>query len=225
MAHIRASAATSSTIAASPVDANQSPTNSCENNAPSISLVYTGEVPPSLTPYSDVQNTLRGARLGVKQRCYYPPSIVKELTLNQTGPFKVSAVGLSSAAGTPDGQPLGDKLLYPNLPSNLSGLAAKPLITAACCTPCANPYDADNMPPHLLANASTITMPLYHITLDDVSTPAIFIEINVYAVEALYFLSCGRHNGMSYSTLHGNANWIFKRPETTCLLGNRFKPP
>ena len=43
------------------------------------------------------------------------------------------AVGPSPAVDTPDGRPLGDKLLYLDLPSNLSGLAAKPRVTVARC--------------------------------------------------------------------------------------------
>ena len=55
--------------------------------------------------------------------------VLKEkLSLNWTGPFKVIAVGPSSAADTPDGRPLGDKLQYLDLPSNLSGPATKPRV-------------------------------------------------------------------------------------------------
>ena len=76
--------------------------------------------------------------------------VLKEkLSLNWTGPFKIIAVGPSSAANPPDGRPLGDKLLYLDLPSNLSGPAAKPRVTVARCKPCANPYDADDIPRHL----------------------------------------------------------------------------
>ena len=72
-----------------------------------------------------------------------PNKVHKEqLSLNWTGPFKILAVGPSSAADTPDGHPLGDKLLYLDLPSNLSGPAVKPRVTVARCKPCANPYDA-----------------------------------------------------------------------------------
>ena len=66
----------------------------------------------------------------------------EKLSLNWTGPFKIIAVGPAPAADTPDGRPLGDKLLYLDLPSNLSGPAAKPRVTVARCKPCANPYDA-----------------------------------------------------------------------------------
>ena len=56
--------------------------------------------------------------------------VLKEkLSLNWTGPFTMTAVGPSSAADTPDGRPLGDKLPYLDLPSNISGPAAKPRVT------------------------------------------------------------------------------------------------
>ena len=55
----------------------------------------------------------------------------KKLSLNWTGPFKIVAVGPSPAANQPDRRPLGDNLLYLDLPSNLSDPAAKPRVTVA----------------------------------------------------------------------------------------------
>ena len=85
---------------------------------------------------------------------------------------------------TPDGRPLGDKLLYLDLPSNLSGPAAKPRVTVARCKPCANPYDADDIPRHLpdgltqyVLHAFATKSPPYHVTTDDVSTPPILIDV------------------------------------------------
>ena len=84
--------------------------------------------------------------------------VLKEkLSLNWTGPFKIVAVGPSLAANQPDGCPLGDKLLYLDLPSNLSDPAAKPRVTLARCKPCADPYDADASP-----NTFYIPSPLSH---------------------------------------------------------------
>lgn len=73
------------------------------------------------------------------------------LSLNWTGSFEMLAVGPFWAANTPDSHPLGDKLSYLDLPSNLSGPAAKPRITVVRCKLCANPYDADDMPRNLPA--------------------------------------------------------------------------
>ena len=108
----------------------------------------------------------------------------EQFSLNWTGPFKIIAVGPSSAADTPYGRPLGDKLLYLDLPSNLSGPAAKPRVTVAHCKPCANPYDADDIPRHALAGLTQYVLhafatksPPYHVTMDDVSTPPILIDV------------------------------------------------
>ena len=108
----------------------------------------------------------------------------KKFSLNWTGPFKIIAVGPSSAADTPDGRALGDKVLYLDLPSNLSGPAAKPRVTVARCKPCANPYGPDDIPRHLPAGRTqyvlhafaTKSLP-YHVTTDDVSTPLILIDV------------------------------------------------
>ena len=94
----------------------------------------------SLTVFDRSYGIRQGLRKGADNK------VLKEkLSLNWTGPFKIIAFGPSSAADTPDGRPLGDKLLYFDLPSNLSGPAAKPRVTVARCKPCANPYDADNL--------------------------------------------------------------------------------
>ena len=121
----------------------------------------------------------RGLRKGADNK------VLKEkLSPNWTGPFKIIAVGLFSAADTPDGHPLGDKLLYLDLPSNLSGPAAKPRVTVARCKPCANPYDTDDIRRHLPAgftqyvlHAFATKSPPYHVTTDDVSTPPILIDV------------------------------------------------
>ena len=64
------------------------------------------------------------------------------------------------------------------------GPAAKPRVTVARCKPCANPYDADDIPRHLptgltqyVLHAFTTKSPPYHITTDDVSTPPILIDV------------------------------------------------
>ena len=108
----------------------------------------------------------------------------EKLSLNWTGPFKIVAVGPSAAATQPDGRPLGDKLLYLDLPSDLSGPAAKPRVTMARCKPYANPYDADDMPRHLPAGLTQYVLhafvtrsPPYHVTTDDIATTPIFIDV------------------------------------------------
>ena len=48
-----------------------------------------------------------------------------KLTLNWTGPYEVLAVGPCSSTETPDDSPLGDNLLYLDLPSDLPGSDAR----------------------------------------------------------------------------------------------------
>lgn len=102
----------------------------------------------------------------------------EKISLNWSGPLKIFADGLCSAAETPDSHPLEDKLLYLDLPTNMSGPAAKPRITVARYKPCANPYDADDVPRHLpvgltqyVLHAFATKSPPHHVTTDDVSTP------------------------------------------------------
>ena len=130
-----------------------------------------------------IYNTTATIRQGLRKAA--DNKVLKEkLSLNWAGPFKILAVGPASAANTPDGRPLGDKLLYLDLPSNLSGPAAKPRVTVARCKPCDNPYDADDIPRYLPAgltqyvlHAFATKLPPYHVTTDDVSTPPILIDV------------------------------------------------
>ena len=125
-----------------------------------------------------VYNTASTIRQGLRKGA--DNEVLKEkFSLNWTGPFKIIAVGPSSAADTPDGRPLRNKLLYLDLPSNISGSAAKPRVTVARCKPCANPYDADDIPRHLPAGLTqyvlhvfTTKSPPYHVT-----TPLILIDV------------------------------------------------
>ena len=71
--------------------------------------------------------------------------------LNWTGPYKVLAVGPCSSAETPDGSPLGDNLLYFDLPSDLPGSDARRRVAIERCRPCANPLDRSDMPKYLPA--------------------------------------------------------------------------
>ena len=129
--------------------------------------------------YSTAATIRQGLRKGADSK------VLKEkLSLNWTGPFKIIAVGPAPADDIPDGRPLGDKLLYLDLPSNLSGPAAKPRVTVARCKPCTNPYDADDTPRHLPAGLTQYVLhtlatksPPYHVTTDDVSTPPILIDV------------------------------------------------
>ena len=107
----------------------------------------------------------------------------EKLSLNWTGPFKIVTVGPSPAAAQLDERPLEGKLLYLDLPSNLSG-PAKPRVTVARCKPCANPYDADVMPRHPPADltqcglhAFATKSPPYHATTYGIATHPILIDV------------------------------------------------
>ena len=64
-----------------------------------------------------------------------------KLSLNWTDPCKVLAVGPCTPADTPDGSPLGDKLLYRDLPLDIPGADARRHASVQRCKPCANPHD------------------------------------------------------------------------------------
>ena len=83
---------------------------------------------------------------------------------------------------TPDGSPLGDNLLYLDLPSDLPGSAV--YLAIKRCKPCANPHDSSDMPKYLPAGLTQYDLnnvckksPPYHITQDDVSAPLQRLEV------------------------------------------------
>ena len=69
-----------------------------------------------------------------------------KLALNWAGPYKVLVLGLCSAAETQNGSPLGNNLLYLDLPSDLTGSDARRRVAIERCKPCANPHDSGYMP-------------------------------------------------------------------------------
>ena len=98
-----------------------------------------------------------------------------KLALNRTGPYKVLAVGPSCSADTPDGSPLGDNVLFLDLPSDLPGSDARRRVAIERCKPCANPHDSSNMPQYVSSGLTQYVLnnysekfPPYHVTQDDV---------------------------------------------------------
>ena len=94
--------------------------------------------------------------------------------------------------------------LYLDLPSNLYGPAAKPRVTVARCKPSSNPYDADDMPRHLPAGLTQYVLhafatksPPYHVTMDDIATPPILID-----VAKITGLHCLRGRGGAIAVLY-----------------------
>ena len=111
-------------------------------------------------------------------------ALKEKLSLNWTGLSKILAVGPSPAHSQPDGRPLGDKLLYLDLPSNMSGSVAKPCVTVVRYKPCANLCDAGDIPLYLPAGLTQYALhafatksPPYHVTTDDVATPPISLDV------------------------------------------------
>ncbi|CAB1102661.1 unnamed protein product [Ectocarpus sp. CCAP 1310/34] len=100
-----------------------------------------------------VYNTAAKIRQGV-QKDTDQQVLKAKFALSWTGPYKVLAVGPTSADATPDGRPLARKLLYLDLPSDLSGPAARCRVSVLRCKPCRNPYETDDLPQSLPAELS-----------------------------------------------------------------------
>lgn len=72
---------------------------------------------------------------GLEHRGYYPP--VTAGMFSQYRPKKPLSIGPCLVAEVAESRPLGNKLLYLDLPSNLSAPADKPRATVLHCKPCA----------------------------------------------------------------------------------------
>ena len=77
-----------------------------------------------------------------------------KFAVNWTGPYKILAVGPCPAGDTPDGSPLGDKLLYLDLPTDMPGVDAHRRVSVDRCKPCTNPHDREHMPKYPLDELS-----------------------------------------------------------------------
>ena len=107
-----------------------------------------------------------------------------KLSLNWTAPYKVHAVGPRAPADTPDGSPLGAKLLYLDLPSDMPGADTRRRVSVQRCKPCANPHDQGDMPKYLTAGLTQYVLinfsknpPPYHVTQDNISTSLQRLEL------------------------------------------------
>ena len=116
-----------------------------------------------------------------------------KLSLNWTGPFKVLRVG--PCASAPDGQPVGDKLLYLELPPGLRGPSAKRRVSVMRCKLCVNPHDTEDRPRYLPAGfteyvlASTAEKsPPFHATVDDVELALDVERLEVDVIVAHQFV-------------------------------------
>ena len=130
-----------------------------------------------------VYNTAATIRQGAKPDA--DAKVLKaKLPLNWTGPYKVLAVGFCFSADTPDGSPLGVKLLYLDRLPDKPGADARRRVSIQRFKPCANPHDRGDMPKYFPAGLTQYVLnnfskksPPYHVTPDDVSTPLHRLEV------------------------------------------------
>ena len=129
--------------------------------------------------YNTAATTLQGAKPGMDAKV-----LKAKLSLNWTGPYKVLAVSPCSSVDTPDGSPLGAKLLYLILLSDIPGADAHRRVSVQRCKPCANPNDRGDIPKYSPAGLTKYVLynlfkksPPYYVTQDDVSTPIQRLEV------------------------------------------------
>ena len=107
-----------------------------------------------------VYNTAATIRQGAKKET--DAGVLKaKLALNWTGPYKILAVGPCTAAASPDGRPLGDKLVFLDLSPDLPGPDAKRRVSVVRCKPCLNPHDTTDMPRYLPAGYDCVSSARY----------------------------------------------------------------
>ena len=87
---------------------------------------------------------------------------------------------LFTPADTPDGCPLGDKLLFWDLPSDMPGPDARWRVSERF-KPCTNPHDHGDMSRHLPTGLTLYVLnnskKPHHVTQDDVLIPLQLLEV------------------------------------------------
>ena len=94
--------------------------------------------------YITASTVRQGAKAGADAKV-----LKNKFALNWTGPYKIFAVGPCPFSDTPDGSPLGDKLLYVDLPTDMPGVDAHGRVSVERCKPWTNPHDRGDMPKYL----------------------------------------------------------------------------
>ena len=130
-----------------------------------------------------VYNTAATIRQGAKTDT--DAKVLKaKLSINWTGPYKVLAVGPCTPADTPDGSPLGDKLLYLHLPSRHAWRGCSPARYGATLQALCQPLRPRRHAQEFSSGIGAIRVqqllqesPPYHVTQDDVSTPLRRLEV------------------------------------------------
>ena len=93
-------------------------------------------------------------------------------------------MGPAPASTIPDGRPLHDKLVYFDVPLDMSGWNFKHRVSVLCCKPCRNPDDIDDLPKHLPADLTkyvssfSTKSPPFHVTFNDISRPPERLEFD-----------------------------------------------
>ena len=123
--------------------------------------------------YTTASTIRQGAKAGTDAKVLKP-----KFAPNWTGPYKTLAVGPCPFSDAPDDSPLGDKLLYLDLPTDMPGADAHRRVSVERCKPCTNPDDRGDMPKYLpdgltqyVLNILTKKSPPYHVTQDDELAP------------------------------------------------------
>ena len=107
---------------------------------------------------------------------YIPQWGVPKRLLSDNGPWKILAVGPCETA--PDDKPVGDKLLYLDIPTDEPGVKPKNRVSILRCKPCLPPHDSSDMPKQLPRGLSQYVLtrfatksPPYHMTVEDADGP------------------------------------------------------
>ena len=94
-------------------------------------------------------NTASTLRQGANDSTDAKKVLKTKFARNWTGPYEILVVGPCPFSGTQDGSPLGDKLLYLALPTDMPGADAYRRVSVERCKSCTNPHDRGDMPKYL----------------------------------------------------------------------------
>ena len=107
--------------------------------------------------------------------------LMTKLSLNWTGPYKILVVGPGLG---PDGQPVADKTLNLDLPTDMPGKDQKKRVSVDRCKMCHNPSDDSDIPKYLPAGLSKYVLhsftdksPPFHPITEDVVKSGIPVDI------------------------------------------------
>ena len=129
------------------------------------------------------------------------PALSSKLSLNWTGLFQILQVGPSISS--PNGHPVGDTLLYLEIPSQIFGSNSKPRVLVMRCEPCVRPDNTGDRPVHLPAGLTEYFLtrfaaksPPFHVTADDVGYDGRVQRVELDSITAHCFV-CGRGGNLS----------------------------